>query len=112
MYIFAYLVHHVKSLRKEQLPRIGLSLLWSINFESHPLYSVSGLYLLVPGTYHSPQHGTTCWRGPPYTSSEQSVGYPDLYPVVELTIYLAHLEAQNGLILPSRPSGEGDGRET
>lgn len=35
-----------------------------------------------------------------------------LYPIVELTIYLAHLEAQNGLILLPRPSGEGDGRET
>ena len=80
LYIMIYLVHHVKSLRKEWLPGIGLTLLWSINFESLPWSSISGLYLLAPSTYHRPHDVTIGWRGPPWTSFEQSVGYPVFAP--------------------------------
>ena len=112
MYIFTYLVHHVKALSKEQLPFISLSLLWSINFESHPSSSVSGLYLLVPSTYIDPRMGQLVGEDLPILPLSSLLGTLFLYPVVKLTTYLAHLEAQTGLILPPGLSGEGDGRET
>ena len=112
LYIFTYLVHHVKALSKEQLPCISLSLLWSINFESHPSSSVSGLYLLVPSTYIDPRMGQLVGEDLPILPLSSLLGTLFLYPVVKPTTYLAHLEAQTGLILPPRLSGEGDGRET